>query len=805
MYRIDKTEGLDNRLARVPSVYIEGAAASGKTMAVEMLLEKYEGVKAHTFDVGDTREWSVLDDKLCKLESNDKLTWLIFENIPADLPKEVEGAILKRAMNMPESWKAIFISREQPSAAFLDMLWKGKMEILPQKELLFNQREIQRLIAKKHSTLQSRAMLKTTGGWPGCVSLMVHMTGNSREGSYENVKITAEELRNKYEIDTYVRQEILAKLSNEEQRIVAYGKYCPWISPKLCEDFLGLGGMKDILVGMERKGILTSLPMMDRWVVAPLFNDIHESDFPWKSKLHGSREPFPGDSVALSNWFEEAGCIREAMWVIKNYGATEQLQEFLLKHYDQIAYCGMPFDEVLKIKENIPEIRYLKGMCYLQQGNLEKVAHEARRIGKDRPELYLNLTFNNPKLTLDQWLEEVDQIVKKQEKAGAPTDFRLYDVLGYNHTYLCGVRDLTGLFACGKKEENQKANLWKKAFDEEGWQAYCMARADYYIETDREKTLYEEDRQMVELYTSHGGQAKIDSTNWKSALAALYLLCRLETISSEPGRIDQIHQLKSALIATGDILCCRNAEAIMSLYGPMLGNPEQLNRWLMLMEGKTQTEKTGTEIMCQIRGYLTQRQYEKAEQLVQYTLGMSGRYHLHYFHAEALFQSAVISWHGELHGQALKSVIESFIIAGNSRYVLLYTHYGKPGVEVIKSYVEWMRNNASGSWNTKKKYNYGNVLRMPVEDYLDVILRKTKRSVPKDKSTREQSFPERLTMMETIMLIDISRGLTNADICAEQNLKLSTVKTHLYALYKKLGVKTRVQAVLKGKELGILK
>ena len=78
----------------------------------------------------------------------------------------------------------------------------------------------------------------------------------------------------------------------------------------------------------------------------------------------------------------------------------------------------------------------------------------------------------------------------------------------------------------------------------------------------------------------------------------------------------------------------------------------------------------------------------------------------------------------------------------------------------------------------------------------------------KDSSGTEagagETSEEQLTMMETIILQDINRGLTNSQICEELNLKLPTVKTHIYNLYKKLGVNNRVQAIRKGKEEGIL-
>lgn len=40
-YYIDKTEFLEKGMATFPSLYIEGAAASGKTTAVRMFLSRY--------------------------------------------------------------------------------------------------------------------------------------------------------------------------------------------------------------------------------------------------------------------------------------------------------------------------------------------------------------------------------------------------------------------------------------------------------------------------------------------------------------------------------------------------------------------------------------------------------------------------------------------------------------------------------------------------------------------------------------------------------------------------------------------
>ena len=94
---------------------------------------------------------------------------------------------------------------------------------------------------------------------------------------------------------------------------------------------------------------------------------------------------------------------------------------------------------------------------------------------------------------------------------------------------------------------------------------------------------------------------------------------------------------------------------------------------------------------------------------------------------------------------------------------------------------------------------------MPTEDYMEIILRNAKRETKSYSEFSRQDTGEHLTMMETIILQDLSRGLKNAEICEEQNLKMSTVKSHIYSIYKKLGVNSRMQAVLKGKDLGIVK
>jgi LuxR family maltose regulon positive regulatory protein len=56
--------------------------------------------------------------------------------------------------------------------------------------------------------------------------------------------------------------------------------------------------------------------------------------------------------------------------------------------------------------------------------------------------------------------------------------------------------------------------------------------------------------------------------------------------------------------------------------------------------------------------------------------------------------------------------------------------------------------------------------------------------------------------LEVLRLVD--NGLSNAEIAGRLVLASSTVKTHINNIYGKLDVQTRLQAVKRARELGLL-
>lgn len=804
---IDKTEALEKGITVFPSIYIEGAAASGKTTAVKMLLEKHPEAEYVVFDT----EEELLHKTLLESVSTGKSIWVIMENIRGKLSAETVRVIGMFLKNCPPGSRMILTGRERPQEELLEFIWKGEMELLPQRVLLFTKEEVRELAERTGTSLDPDLLYEETGGWAGCVDLMLRLSEQT------SAIRTPQELRQSYEIDAYIRRTILDTLSAEEQEIMEKAAICPWLDGELCEEVWGIPRAVDTLELLERKGLILCGSGRKRWKMAPLFQKSYGN-----ASENDARRQDQGFWKHLGKWYEAHDYVEEALQCLKYSGNEEEYRGCAAACYDRVPFLSVSFDEVMDWKDNRPEISYLRGMyCYFHR-NQEGLDREIRKMEKELEsgngtfrirEIYLNLNYVKPDLPLDQWLEMLEkyggrnetgkndidksEVIKTETGKNKSGKIRLYNMTGNSCTCLCGLRDLSGLFACTKKDENRKARIWKEYLGDEEWRCYQLARIDYYLETERGDSIREEDRSLLE-----------ENSSSRILPVRLYLLCKLQKIQPEPEHEELISSLQVQFAREENTVAAQNAEAIAGIYAADLGEPEKLVRWLRYSAddaGNGVTEDNYIVLYCQVRGYMLLNQYERASRILRRLIPYMQFYHRTRFLSELLFQQAAADWEKEQYGKSLKSAIESFLVSGNCRYVRFYAEYGKRGEEVLKSYVKWMENNAPGGWHRKKKYNYGNVLRMPLEDYMEVILRCARKEARSGRPSIEEPVREHLTMMETIILQDISHGLSNADISREQNLKITTVKSHIYSLYKKLGVNSRVQAVLKGKEMGLLK
>lgn len=714
---MDKTQELKKGIETFPSIFIEGAAASGKTVAVNMLIKDQKNINFVIFLMDKEKDDGSFIRKLSQVRKRMEREniWVVCENMNQMISDTKAMVLADFVKKLENKNRCIFVSREKPHRRFLELLWKEKMCMVTQKSLLFTLDEVENMCRDKQISVKAVEIYQVTGGWPGCVSLMLRILERT---AATGGKLTVFELRERYEIAEYINSEILGTLSRAEQDFLEIGGWCPWISKAMCQAVWNVPGSDDIIENLIRKGFLTEIDK-ERYQTASLFEKdickhIPEQNF-W---------------FTVAQWYETRGCIKEALFCMKKTGDQKKFQEFAIRNYAEIPFIDMSSGIAEEWKENIPELCFLRGMqCYFGQ-NIAGMDKEIRRLEKlletksdlKTEEIYLNLLYARPDFPLDLWLE----LLEKRENSDRK--IRLYNILGGSDSYLCGLRDLSELFAWPRKEENRKMRIWKENLDVQAQEWYQLARQEYYIEIGQEKREEPEVKGMIRLLREGEEElaAEVSEKNYR--------------------------------------LLCRHGKA-----------------------------------------YLKMRQYDRAEKIFEKIIPFLKLYHKTRFLAEVFFEQAVCIWEKGSHGQALRYAIESFLYSENARYVLFYTEYGSGGREVLNAYIDWMKQNSLEGWHRKKKYNYGNVRRMPKEDYMELILRmagKQCRSMPKPV---QKTPEEHLTMMETVILGAIGKGRSNAEICEELNLKLSTVKSHIYSLYRKLGVKNRMQATIKGKEMGILK
>ena len=790
MYYVDKTEVLEKGIDEFPSLFIEGAAACGKTTVVNMYLEKHPEISSDVFFMDkEACDLAAFKERLnACLKSQKKRGCIVFENINQDLNADFYKIIVRFVLNMPEKVHVFFVSREKPARELLELMWKGEMGMVFQNSLSFSPSEVADFVSQEKSFLRADDVYRVTRGWPGCVSILVRLAKQLGEEHRETKNASA--IWERYEVQEYIREHILKSLSVEEEEVMRRADLCPWINEEICEDVWGIMWPGTILKDLERKGLLLYNEQKKRWKIAPMFQKTQKVAITANLRKQ------------LGKWYEEHGAVEEALWCLRDESCETEYREYVIKHYDVIDFIGMQKGSINKWKGNVPQLCYLRGMhSYLNQdfAGLRKEMHKVRNMeGKLADEVYLNLAFVDPDIPMEEWLTLLQDIGTKW----AP--IRLYHFTENAGVFSTGWRELSSLFIGSVTERKQKGYMLKELLGEKEWIGIQFAYADFVMETRQHDILHGQAWQYVMRIVND----EIENLTWRYKVVCLYLLSKMYVMCNEPEVGRQVDRLIESLQGEEDITCQKYLYAVTRLHALWHSEEDKATKWLHKISGEMDVEINEANyylLFLRTKGLILLNQYEHAERILKKLIPYAQEYKRTRLVAELLFQQAVVQWTLGKKGAALRSVIESFLFTGEYRYVTFYITYGKMGKEVLEAYVDWHQKNHPEKWNKKKKYNYGNVLHMPMEDYLGVVLRGAKRRAKLYSADEEYEVVEKLTMMETIILQDINKGLSNSEICVELNLKLPTVKTHISNMYKKLGVNNRVQAILKGKELGIVR
>lgn len=783
---IDKTAEMDRMLADHLALCLSGMPGVGRKTAVRILLDKHQEVNAVYCFPGEVENVSTLE----KREKN-QVNWYLIRK-----PEKGSGFISKAGFwkfvqQMPKNDRILLAVDGLIPEELLEFVWNGIMAVVMPETFWFTEAETCRYLKQCGSNLRYREVQYLTGGWAGCIAMLVRLEKQLKE------KWTVWELGRRYEIRRYIQTQILEKLPYEERRMLRERAAFPCLNSELLS-ILWKDADRVVEENLFARGAMVYVPGKTYWYVQPALRIALEERAP---------EEMTRKAV---EWYETHGLIQDAVLCCWYSGNYRIYRECLIRNYDRISFLHYDRSVLEGKSRKTPELLYLEWMDAFLQQDVERMVwlrKMAEKLWKDiksednrqrTTEILLNIAYADPEISAVEWME----LLNEKTIPGHPV--RLYYMLGESVSFLSGIRDLSALFACGGQERIRYREIWEDRLARENQMPYRLAELEYEYQTDGVLMRSGKGLEYLDLVAADG-----DAT-WQIRLGMMYLAYLSADEEELRERVKKIiRDLYETLKKEETVVCRWNARALFYLAEARWGETEDLMQWIRETGGDIENEagKTKFYLSAEVKINLFLGNFGRAESLLQTLIPYYERNKSWRWLAEALFQRGITELQKKKMGKALKTAAESIATANPYRYVRIYTGYGGRGKELLEAYKKWAEDTETTVIH-KKRYQYGSVLKMSVTDWVDYIIRKAgrqKKYFPDLENEKQNIYRvEKLTVTEQMILRYLEKGYSNAVISEKMNIRLSTVKSHIYNIYKKLGVSTRVQAVQKAKSNGLI-
>ncbi len=779
---IDKTQYIEKCLNEVQGIWLCGMAGVGKKTAAAQIRKHHEEAAAVNCSVE-----SLVQSVVEHTSELGKRIFYFVEIIQENEDENLE-TMIRTAMNrMKPEDRLIFFTEGKVPLKLLVYVWKGEIRLIYPQTLFFTENELYYYLKARKSSLDYRQVWQLTHGWPGCVALMADMQEQLPE------QWTALQLCSRYEIRQFIREYILKKLSLEEYQLIAERASFPMINKALSEQLFEKNEA-DVEERLFLKGIMNYVPEKEYWYIWPV--------------ICLCIDKIPNRELCLKavQWYETHGWFMEALKCSKGLGVAE-FRQCLIRNYDKISFMAEEIKDKIVFDAHVPELFYLWWMellfdqKFIKMDKYQKKAFvrmkSAEKSGEEIQkwrEIYLNMTFSNPRVQIRDWMQLLQTITTPE------TPIRLYYLLGDSFSYLSGIRDLSPLFACGEKERETYEELWYSRLAPECHTGFALAKLEYDYQTDR---LKHEIQWARDVMSDIG-----ENSPWQERLGKMYMLYVFADENEYQSQLRaELEELKISLFKEESPICRYNAKALYYLTEAKWGEKEDIICWLREKDGDigNKSGRTAMQLMAQIKIHLYLGNYRRADQIISRAAVYFQQNFSYKYMAETLFQKAITEKEKGNKSEALKCVEASLKIAEPFKYVRIYTTYGEQGYELLKMYSIFLFKQSAA---VEERYTYGDVFRMSYEQWVHYIIRRAKhykkRPILRKGQTENIFFIEKLTLTEKLVLQYIGEGRTNTQISEQMNIKVTTVKSHFYHICKKLGVSTRLEAVNMARQMGLI-
>ena len=203
--RIDKTAVIEEALHDHLAIALSGLPGTGRKTAVVMLVDKHPEVNALYCDVEEIENASVLSRR-----TEGKNNWYLVRKPEGSRYPDSPEKFRRFTRKMPREDRIFFAVDGRIPDAFLEFVWSGIMAVILPESLEFTEEETCRYLRTCGSRLRGREVYHMTGGWPGCVAMLVRLSSQLDD------RWTVWELCSRYEIRQYIGTQILSALPAEE-------------------------------------------------------------------------------------------------------------------------------------------------------------------------------------------------------------------------------------------------------------------------------------------------------------------------------------------------------------------------------------------------------------------------------------------------------------------------------------------------------------------------------------------------------------------------------------------------------------
>ena len=690
--------------------------------------------------------------------------------------------------------KLVILSRLKPPVALYDLAIKNELGELSESALRFTRRQIIGLYKSYGIILsynEAAEIEEKTGGWAlglGAELLPVKARGNE--------SFTSRASGEKY-IDGYLKREIWDKWDAGTQEFLLKTSMLEDLTPELC----------DRLCRCDSEKILSGL-MNDSGLVVRLSDGSFRHHHILRDFLR---------RIATEQDIDLAGCyIISADYLLEKgrFGAAldyyvkskdlKALDRFLYRivDYDSARgsveeYCNSFTNLILKkmpveiLENNILVLPTCVWACQMN-GNIEQYRHWhsklMARMDKEEsidPQLLAGLTLlliTNPLIHTRDVLKyktpKVNELVLNDLRSPSIT----YNFPFFHRSH----RDYTDIAG----EWQEFAVRFISAFDlmSGGMVSLTMEGAATGILYEQNKLSQAHERAIKLLN-------RLDQNSHPELLfsAQMHLAAIAFAEADEASAWDAVNRAQTVVEGKG-LYLSKNLNAIITKYRIYKGSRDAAKEWLsrnVTDDGDGVKFHQIYQVFTTVRAKIALGDYSSAlllmanlEKLVTNYRRLLDQMEIHVLRAIVLFKQ-------RRRAEAVASIEEAVFLAQPYGFTRIFADEGA----VIMPILQKLYNRFSGA---PEKSNLATFVRT-----IQIITNENAASFPGLTSGLEENHVK-LSKQQMRMLLFLSAGKNNRQICEETGLKLNTVKAHLYKLYEKLEVNSATDAVLKSYQLGVI-